>query len=42
MLLTDLAAKELEILKEAVPQATRIGVLFSPTAPSHRPALQAV
>jgi putative ABC transport system substrate-binding protein len=29
-------------LKEAVPQATRIGVLFSPTAPSHRPALQAV
>jgi ABC-type uncharacterized transport system substrate-binding protein len=39
---TDLAAKELEILKEAVPQATRIGVLFSPTAPSHRPAVQAV
>ena len=27
MLLTDLVAKELEILKEAVPQATRIGVL---------------
>src|SRR6202165_3478170 len=42
MLLTDLAAKELEVLKEAVPQATRIGVLFSPTAPSHRPAAQAV
>ena len=30
------------MLKEAVPQATRIGVLFSPTAPSHRPALQAL
>ena len=25
-----------------MPQATRIGVLWSPTAPSHRPALQAV
>ena len=42
MLLTDLVAQELEILKEAVPQATRIGVLLNPTAPSHRPALQAV
>jgi putative tryptophan/tyrosine transport system substrate-binding protein len=42
IILTDLVAKQLEILKEAVPQATRIGVLFSPTAPSHRPALQAV
>jgi ABC-type uncharacterized transport system substrate-binding protein len=42
IILTDLVAKQLEILKEAVPQATRIGVLFSRTAPSHRPALQAV
>jgi putative ABC transport system substrate-binding protein len=42
VVLTDLVAKQLEILKEAVPQAARIGVLFSPTAPSHRPALQAV
>src|SRR5262245_42319041 len=42
MLLTDLAAKELEILKEAVPQATRIGVLWNPTTPSHPPAVQAV
>ena len=41
IILTDLVAKEVEILKEAVPQATRIGVLFSPTAPSHRPAVQA-
>jgi len=42
IVLTDLVAKELEVLKEAVPQATRIGVLFSLTAPSHRPAVQAV
>jgi ABC-type uncharacterized transport system substrate-binding protein len=42
IILTDLVAKQLEILKEAVPQATRIGVLFSPAAPSHRPAVQAV
>jgi putative ABC transport system substrate-binding protein len=36
---TDLVAKQMEILKEVVPQATRIGGLFRPTAPSHRPAL---
>jgi putative ABC transport system substrate-binding protein len=41
-ILTDIVAKQLELLKEAVPQATRIGVLFSPTAPSHGPAVQAV
>jgi putative ABC transport system substrate-binding protein len=41
-LLTDLAPKELQILKEAVPNATRIGVLYSLTAPSHRPALEAM
>jgi putative tryptophan/tyrosine transport system substrate-binding protein len=42
MLLTDLVTKEMEILKEALPQATRIGVIYSSTAPSHIPALQAV
>ena len=42
VILSDLVAKELETLKEAVPQATRVGVLFSPTAPSHRPVVQAV
>jgi putative tryptophan/tyrosine transport system substrate-binding protein len=41
-LLSDLAPKELEILKEVVPNATRIGVLYSLTAPSHRPALEAI
>jgi putative ABC transport system substrate-binding protein len=38
---TDLTAKALEILKTAVPSATRVGVLWSPTAPSWRPTLQA-
>jgi putative ABC transport system substrate-binding protein len=33
--------KRLEILKATVPQATRFGVLWSPTAPSYRPFLQA-
>jgi ABC-type uncharacterized transport system substrate-binding protein len=39
---SDLTAKALELLKEAVPQVTRIGVLFNPAAPSHRPTLQAL
>ena len=42
MLVTDLAAKELEILTQAVPQATRIGVLWNPTTPLHQLALKAV
>jgi len=42
MLMTDLAAKELEILKEAVPQAKRIAVLWNPTTPSHAPAVRAI
>jgi putative tryptophan/tyrosine transport system substrate-binding protein len=42
MLLTDLVAKELEMLHETVPQAVRIGVLWNPTTPSHTPAVQAV
>jgi hypothetical protein len=29
MLLTELCTKELEILTEAVPQATRIGILWN-------------
>jgi len=42
MLLTDLVGKELEILKEVVPHAMRVGVLWNPTTPSHPPALQAL
>ena len=41
VLQTDLTAKALEIFKEALPQQTRFGVLWSPTAPSYRPTLQA-
>jgi putative ABC transport system substrate-binding protein len=33
--------KRLEILKETLPRATRFGVLWSPTAPSYRPVLDA-
>lgn len=39
--LTETTAKQLELLKETIPQVTRIGVLWSPTAPSYRPFLQA-
>ncbi len=42
MLLSDLAGKELEMLTEVVPPATRIGVLWNPETPSHPPALKAV
>jgi len=42
MLLTELVAKELEVMKQALPHMTRIGVLLTSTAPSHRPASHAV
>jgi putative ABC transport system substrate-binding protein len=42
MLLTELSIKELEILRETLPQATRIGVLWNPTTPSHPNALKAI
>jgi putative ABC transport system substrate-binding protein len=41
MLATEMTAKGLEILKEVVPHAAQFGVLFSPTAPSYSPTLQA-
>ena len=41
MLQTGLTEKRLELLKETVPQATRLGVLWDRTAPSYRPFLQA-
>jgi putative ABC transport system substrate-binding protein len=41
-LASELDAKELEILKEVLPRATRIGVLWNPTTPSHAPGLQSV
>jgi putative ABC transport system substrate-binding protein len=42
MLLTELAAKRLEVMTETVPQARRIGILWNPTTPSHPRALQAI
>jgi len=42
MMLTDLTAKQLEIAKEAVPHATRVGVLWNPPTPSHALALEAL
>ena len=42
MLSTELAAKALEILHEAIPQSKRIGILWNPTTPSHGPAMQSV
>jgi len=41
MVLTELVAKELEMMKQVVPHMTRVGVLVTLTAPSHRPALKA-
>jgi putative tryptophan/tyrosine transport system substrate-binding protein len=42
MLLTEISVKELEILREALPSAGRIGVLWNPTTPSHPTAVRAV
>jgi putative ABC transport system substrate-binding protein len=39
---SDLATKRLAIFKEALPHATRLGVLWSATAPSYRTVLQAI
>jgi putative tryptophan/tyrosine transport system substrate-binding protein len=38
---TEFTEKGMEILKETVPHAMRFGVLWTPTAPSGRPTLQA-
>ena len=40
VLLSELTAKALEILKEVVPEAKRFGVLSDPTAPSHLTTLR--
>ena len=41
MLLTELSTKELQMIREAIPHSSRIGVLWNPTTPSHQPALEA-
>ena len=42
MLLTELAAKELEMINLAVPSARKVGVLWNPTTPSHPAALKSI
>jgi len=42
VLFTELVAKELEIMTQALPHMKQVGVLVTATAPSHRPALEAV
>ena len=39
---TEFSGAGLGLLKEIAPRANRVGVLWSPTAPSHRPNLQAI
>jgi putative ABC transport system substrate-binding protein len=41
-LLTEIVAKQLEIVQQALPHMKRIGVLVTMTAPSHSPALHAI
>jgi len=38
----ELRAKYLELLKEAVPEATRIGVLWNPSNQAHQPSLKGI
>jgi putative tryptophan/tyrosine transport system substrate-binding protein len=42
LVFTEIVTKELEIMTQALPHMTRIGVLLTLTAPSHRPASQAL
>ena len=39
---SEFTVKGLELLKEVVPQATRIAVLWNPATPSHGPGLKAI
>jgi putative ABC transport system substrate-binding protein len=42
LVFTEIVTKELEIMTQALPHMTRIGVLLTLTAPSHRPASHAL
>jgi putative ABC transport system substrate-binding protein len=42
ILMTELVTKELDLMKQALPHAKRIGLLLTVTAPSHRPTSHAV
>src|SRR2546425_8246526 len=37
VMVPEITTKQMDLLKATVPQATRFGVLYSPTAPSYRP-----
>ena len=39
---TEIVTKQLEIMKQALPHLLRVGMLLTATAPSHRPAAQAL
>jgi putative ABC transport system substrate-binding protein len=42
LMMTETSAKLLELLKEAVPELSRVAVLWDPATPSHGPSLKAV
>jgi putative tryptophan/tyrosine transport system substrate-binding protein len=42
MVLPEIAAKALQVLKDTLPNAARIGVLWNPTTPSHTQVMKAV
>ena len=42
VMMSETAAKSLELFKEAVPGLSRVAVVWDPATPSHRPALDAV
>ena len=39
---TEIVTKQLEMMKQTLPQLSRVGMLLTTTAPSHRPAAQAL
>jgi putative ABC transport system substrate-binding protein len=41
LMMTETNVKSLELLKEALPSITRVGVLYEPATPSHAPGLKA-
>ena len=41
-MISEMSAKHVELLKEAIPSLARLAVLWNPTNSSHQPALQAV
>jgi putative ABC transport system substrate-binding protein len=42
LMMTETNVKGLELFKDAIPSLSRVGVVFDPATPSHRPGLKAV